>query len=93
VAIARALDAAQLMLFDEPPLPRPRTCGRRPGRDALAADKGMTMIVVTHEMGFARRFVTAWCSWTRAHRRVRPAREVLRQPGAGATQAFLSRIL
>ena len=30
----------------------------------LARD-GMTMIVVTHEMGFTRRAATASCSWTR----------------------------
>ena len=36
---------------------------------ALMADLatgGMTMVVVTHEMGFARRLPTPWCSWTAA---------------------------
>jgi len=56
VAIARALSMdPQLMLFDEPTSALdPETVG-----DVLAimrtlARKGMTMIVVTHEMGFAR---------------------------------------
>ncbi|WP_040165355.1 amino acid ABC transporter ATP-binding protein [Microbacterium gorillae] len=56
VAIARALSMdPQLMLFDEPTSALdPETVG-----DVLAimrklAQKGMTMIVVTHEMGFAR---------------------------------------
>ena len=30
------------------------------------ADDGMTMLVVTHEMGFAREVSTASCSWTAA---------------------------
>jgi polar amino acid transport system ATP-binding protein len=56
VAIARALSMdPQLMLFDEPTSALdPETVG-----DVLAvmrklAQEGMTMLVVTHEMGFAR---------------------------------------
>jgi len=56
VAIARALSMdPELMLFDEPTSALdPETVG-----DVLAimrtlADEGMTMVVVTHEMGFAR---------------------------------------
>ncbi len=38
---------------------------------ALAKD-GMTMIVVTHEMGFARKSPIVSCSWTRARSRDAP---------------------
>ena len=40
-------------------------------------DDGMTMIVVTHEMGFARSScATPWCSWTtaRSSKRAHPSR-------------------
>ena len=57
VAIARALAMRpKLMLFDEPTSgARPRA-GRRGarGHEGPGFDDGMTMIVVTHEMGFAR---------------------------------------
>ena len=69
VAIARALAMApQVMFFDE------ATSALDPelvkGILALIADlgaDGMTMVVVTHEMGFARSTPpTRWCSWTTA---------------------------
>ena len=68
VAIARALAMdPQLMLFDEPTSALdPELVG-----DVLAvmrqlADEGMTMLVVTHEMSFAREVATGSCSWTAA---------------------------
>ena len=68
VAIARALAMdPDMMLFDEP------TCALDPELvgDVLAVMKdlayeGMTMMVVTHEMGFAREVADRWCSWTTA---------------------------
>ena len=68
VAIARALAMApQVMFFDE------ATSALDPelvkGILALIADlgaDGMTMVVVTHEMGFARSTPMPSCSWTTA---------------------------
>jgi polar amino acid transport system ATP-binding protein len=56
VAIARALAMKPaLMLFDEPTSALdPETIGEVLGTMKELADAGMTMIVVTHEMGFAR---------------------------------------
>src|SRR3989304_3062549 len=57
VAIARALAMnPKIMLFDEPTSPRDRemTRGVRDERRGRAHERGVTMIVVPHEMGFAR---------------------------------------
>lgn len=56
VAIARALSMApQLMLFDEPTSALdPETVGEVLAIMRQLAKDGMTMLVVTHEMGFAR---------------------------------------
>ena len=74
VAIARALAMQpKVMLFDEP------TSALDPEMinevlDVMVglARDGMTMIVVTHEMGFARRPRTASSSWTAARSSRRP---------------------
>jgi polar amino acid transport system ATP-binding protein len=96
VAIARALAMEpKLMLFDEPTSALdPELVG-----DVLAAMQklardGMTMIVVTHEMGFAREVadtvvfmdagVVVECG--------RPA-DVLSNPSHERTRAFLSKVL
>jgi polar amino acid transport system ATP-binding protein len=57
VAIARALAMApDVMLFDEPTSALdPETIGEVLGVMKTLADEGMTMVVVTHEMSFARR--------------------------------------
>jgi len=57
VAIARALAMQpDLMLFDEPTSALdPETIGEVLGVMKTLADEGMTMVVVTHEMSFARR--------------------------------------
>ena len=68
VAIVRALAMRpELMLLDEV------TSALDPElvKDVLdvmrgLADLGMTMLVVTHEMGFAREVASRWSSWTRA---------------------------
>src|SRR5207237_10015009 len=61
VAIARALAMRpDLMLFDEPTSALdPETIGEVLGVMKTLADEGMTMVVVTHEMDFARR-VADW---------------------------------
>lgn len=96
VAIARALAMdPQLMLFDEPTSALdPETVG-----DVLAimrelADEGMTMIVVTHEMGFAREvadrvvFMDGGVVVEEG-----PADAVIGNPQHERTQNFLSRVL
>jgi polar amino acid transport system ATP-binding protein len=96
VAIARALAMTpKLMLFDEPTSALdPELVGEVLDvmRD-LAAD-GMTMIVVTHEMGFAREvgdalvFMDGGVVVEAGH-----PREVLANPRHERTQAFLSKVL
>jgi glutamine transport system ATP-binding protein len=60
VAIARALSMnPKLMLFDEPTSALdPELIGEVLDTMTALAEKGMTMIVVTHEMGFARKAAT-----------------------------------
>ncbi len=96
VAIARALGMQpKLMLFDEP------TSALDPElvSDVLdvmrsLADDGMTMVVVTHEMGFAREvgdnlvFMDEGMIIESG-----PPKEVLSSPRHERTQVFLSRIL
>jgi polar amino acid transport system ATP-binding protein len=96
VAIARALAMEpKLMLFDEPTSALdPELVGEVLDvmRD-LAAD-GMTMIVVTHEMGFAREvgdaivFMDGGVVVEAGH-----PREVLTNPQHERTKAFLSKVL
>ena len=96
VAIARALAMQpKLMLFDEPTSALdPELVGEVLDVMQTLARDGMTMIVVTHEMGFAREV---------AHRAVfmddgviveeGPPRELIHSPQQERTKAFLSRIL
>ncbi|RWZ68350.1 amino acid ABC transporter ATP-binding protein [Labedella populi] len=96
VAIARALamDPA-VMLFDEPTSALdPELVGDVLGvmRD-LAAD-GMTMVVVTHEIGFAREVADTVVFLDGGEVVERgAASEVLTAPEHASTQAFLSRVL
>ena len=96
VAIARALCMQpRIMLFDEP------TSALDPEmvKEVLdvmieLAEGGMTMLVVTHEMGFAQRSPTASCSWTRARSsRKRRQRSSSPTPAHERSRAFLSKIL
>ncbi|GFZ78353.1 amino acid ABC transporter ATP-binding protein [Nesterenkonia alkaliphila] len=96
VAIARALTMKpSLMLFDEPTSALdPETVG-----DVLAimrdlAQAGMTMIVVTHEMGFARE-VADRVVFMNQGRVVEegPAQQVIGAPAQPRTQDFLRRVL
>ncbi len=96
VAIARALAMnPKIMLFDEPTSALdPEMIGEVLGVMKKLAQEGMTMVVVTHEMGFAREV---------AHRvafldegkivEVGPTEQVLQKPESPRTQAFLSKVL
>jgi polar amino acid transport system ATP-binding protein len=96
VAIARALAMdPKLMLFDEPTSALdPELVGEvLDAMKALAGD-GMTMVVVTHEMGFAREvgdrvvFMDGGVVVEQG-----PPREVFANPRHERTKAFLSKIL
>jgi polar amino acid transport system ATP-binding protein len=96
VAIARALAMQpKLMLFDEPTSALdPELVGDVLDVMRSLADDGMTMIVVTHEMGFAREvgdslvFMDAGSVVESG-----PPKQVLSNPTQERTQAFLSRLL
>ncbi len=96
VAIARALAMEpKLMLFDEPTSALdPELVGEVLDVMQKLAAEGMTMIVVTHEMGFAREVADRWCSWTAASswRAGTPAR-CSANPQHERTKAFLSKVL
>jgi polar amino acid transport system ATP-binding protein len=96
VAIARALAMnPKLMLFDEPTSALdPELVGEVLGVMKKLATEGMTMVVVTHEMGFAREvanqlvFMDAGVVVESG-----PPREVLANPHHERTKAFLSKVL
>ena len=96
VAIARALAMdPKLMLFDEPTSALdPELVGDVLGVMKDLATSGMTMIVVTHEMGFAREvgdslvFMDGGVVVEHG-----PPREVLANPKHERTKAFLSKVL
>ncbi|MGV9677161.1 amino acid ABC transporter ATP-binding protein [Nocardia sp. NPDC003482] len=96
VAIARALAMdPKLMLFDEPTSALdPELVGEVLGVMRELAASGMTMIVVTHEMGFARE-VADQLVFMDGGVVVESGdpREVLANPRHERTKAFLSRIL
>jgi polar amino acid transport system ATP-binding protein len=96
VAIARALAMnPKLMLFDEPTSALdPELVGEVLGVMKKLAQEGMTMVVVTHEMGFAREvanelvFMDAGVVVEHG-----PPRQVLSNPQHERTKAFLSKVL
>ncbi|ANP49387.1 polar amino acid transport system ATP-binding protein [Streptomyces griseochromogenes] len=96
VAIARALAMEpKLMLFDEPTSALdPELVGEVLDVMRDLAEDGMTMIVVTHEMGFAREvgdslvFMDDGVVVESGH-----PREVLAHPQHDRTKAFLSKVL
>ncbi|HVA85331.1 MAG TPA: ATP-binding cassette domain-containing protein, partial [Candidatus Saccharimonadales bacterium] len=96
VAIARALAMKpQLMLFDEVTSALdPELIGGVLEEMKKLALEGMTMIVVTHEMGFAREvgdrliFMDEGLIVEEG-----PAREMIKNPKSERTQAFLRAIL
>ena len=96
VAIARALAMdPKLMLFDEPTSALdPELVGEVLAVMKKLASEGMTMIVVTHEMGFAREvadelvFMDGGVIVESG-----PPRELLSNPQHERTQAFLSKVM
>ncbi|GAB0102900.1 amino acid ABC transporter ATP-binding protein [Nocardia sp. JMUB6875] len=96
VAIARALAMdPKLMLFDEPTSALdPELVGEVLGVMRELAASGMTMVVVTHEMGFAREVADqlVFMDGGVVVEAGNP-REVLANPQHDRTKAFLSRIL
>lgn len=96
VAIARALAMEpKLMLFDEPTSALdPELVGEVLGVMKKLAQQGMTMVVVTHEMGFAREvadqlvFMDAGVVVERG-----VPREVMADPKHERTKAFLSKVM
>jgi polar amino acid transport system ATP-binding protein len=96
VAIARALAMQpKLMLFDEPTSALdPELVGEVLDAMRQLATEGMTMIVVTHEMGFARE-VGDWVVFMDEGLVVESGRpdQVLVHPSQERTRAFLSKVL
>jgi polar amino acid transport system ATP-binding protein len=96
VAIARALAMEpKLMLFDEPTSALdPELVGEVLDAMRRLAHEGMTMIVVTHEIGFAREVgdTLVFIDDGVVVESGKP-REVLSNPRHERTQAFLSKVL
>jgi polar amino acid transport system ATP-binding protein len=96
VAIARALAMQpKLMLFDEPTSALdPELVGEVLDVMRGLAEDGMTMVVVTHEMGFAREVgdTLAFMDDGVVVERGRP-RDVLGNPQQERTRAFLAKVL
>ena len=96
VAIARALAMEpKLMLFDEPTSALdPELVGEVLDVMRGLAAEGMTMVVVTHEMGFAREVADSLVFMDEGRIiEAGPPREVLANPRHERTQAFLSKVL
>ena len=96
VAIARALAMEpKLMLFDEPTSALdPELVGDVLDAMGQLAREGMTMLVVTHEMGFAREVADTVVFMDEGFvvEAGRPA-DVLQRPREDRTRAFLSKVL
>jgi polar amino acid transport system ATP-binding protein len=96
VAIARAMAMEpKLMLFDEPTSALdPELVGEVLAAMKQLAGEGMTMVVVTHEMGFAREVAdtVVFMDGGVVVESGRPA-EVLSNPQHERTRAFLSKVL
>ncbi|KUI47829.1 ectoine/hydroxyectoine ABC transporter ATP-binding protein EhuA [Mycobacterium sp. GA-1199] len=96
VAIARALAMSpKLMLFDEPTSALdPELVGEVLEVMKTLAAEGMTMVVVTHEMGFAREVANQLVFMDGGVVvESGPPREVLSHPKHERTKAFLSKVL
>ena len=95
VAIARALAMnPTLMLFDEPTSALdPETIGEVLSVMKQLADEGMTMVVVTHEMAFARR-VADWVVVFDRGRVIEqgPPKQIFDAPAVRRTRDFLSHL-
>lgn len=96
VAIARALAMEPtLMLFDEPTSALdPETVGEVLEVMRTLASEGMTMIVVTHEIGFAREVCDQVAFLEDGViQEIGPPEQVLDNPTHERTQRFLSRVI
>ncbi|MFO1059963.1 MAG: amino acid ABC transporter ATP-binding protein [Dongiaceae bacterium] len=96
VAIARALAMRpKLLLFDEPTSALdPELVGEVLDVMRDLAREGQTMIVVTHEMGFAREVADTVVFMDQGHIvESGPPQQVLDAPTMPRTQAFLSKVL
>ena len=95
IAIARALAMKpKLMLFDEPTSALdPELVGEVLDVMKSLAEAGMTMVVVTHELAFAREVGDRSSSWTMASSSRPAPADVLGNPKHERTQAFLSKVL
>jgi len=96
VAIARSLAMdPDIMLFDEPTSALdPEKVGEVLTVMKELAKKGMTMVVVTHEMGFAREVADSLIFMDDGYVVERgDAREVLANPQESRTQSFLEKVL
>ena len=95
VAIARALAMEpEVMLFDEPTSALdPETIGEVLNVMKALAEEGMTMIVVTHEMTFARRVADRVVVFERgAIIEEGPPEQIFENPHAERTRDFLSHL-
>ena len=96
VAIARALAMQpKLMLFDEPTSALdPELVGEVLEVMKTLAQEGMTMVVVTHEMGFAREVADRVCFLDAGQvLEEGPPAQVLGDPREQRTREFLARVL
>ena len=95
LAIARALAMQpSYMLFDEVTSALdPELVGEVLDTIRMLADEGMTMICVTHEMGFARDVSDRVAFFHKgAIEEIGPAQEVMRNPQRDRTRQFLSKV-
>jgi glutamate transport system ATP-binding protein len=84
----------KVLLFDEQPrASTPRCINEVLDVMVELAETGMTMMVVTHEMGFARRASNRVCSWTRRDRRGAKPDSFFDHPTSDRAREFLSKIL
>ncbi|WP_282604337.1 amino acid ABC transporter ATP-binding protein [Pelagibius sp. Alg239-R121] len=96
VAIARALAMQpRIMLFDEVTSALdPEMVGEVLDLMKQLAEEGMTMLVVTHEMGFARHVSHRTAFFHKGEiAEIGPSRSVLGSPQNPETQQFLNRVL
>ena len=96
VAIARALAMSpDVMLFDEPTSALdPEMVGEVLNVMKSLAEAGMTMLVVTHEMGFAREVAdTIWFMADGGLQEVATPEKFFSQPQTQRAQEFLKKVL